>query len=94
MFFSACLTKGIDQNVVSINATACLGQSEGCGILIKISSELIHGQGIDGLVGSILQVFWDEGVFKGFTKFLEGFVQLREVIIYSLIHQEIGFHCE
>ena len=33
--------KGINQD--SLDTTMCLGQSEGHGILIKVTSELVHG---------------------------------------------------
>ena len=59
--------EGIYEDAVIINSTACLGQFEGSGVLIEVSIELVHAEGIDGLVGSVFNVFWDKGFLKGFA---------------------------
>ena len=66
------------RNTVIIHPIACLGQFEGSGVLIKVSIELIHAEGVDGLVGSVFDVFQDEGHFKGFAKFLESHFGVRD----------------
>ena len=37
------LLEGVYQDVVCLDTTVCLGQSESHGILVKITSELVHG---------------------------------------------------
>ena len=59
------LLEGIYQDAVVIYSTTCLSQLESSGVLIKVSIELVHTEGINGLVGSVFQVFWDESFFKG-----------------------------
>ena len=50
------LLEGIHQDAVIIDPAVCLGQFEGSGVLIKVSIELVHAEGIDGLAGSVLKV--------------------------------------
>ena len=55
------LLKGVYQDAVVVDSTACLGQFEGSGVLIKVSVELVHAEGINSLMGSVLEILWDEG---------------------------------
>ena len=57
--------EGVYQNAVIIDSAVCLGQFESSGVFVEVSIELIHAEGIDGLVGSILDVLWDKGFFEG-----------------------------
>ena len=59
--------EGVHQNVVVIDSTVCLGQLESGGVLIEVSIELVHTEGIDSLMGSVLDVFWNEGFLEGFA---------------------------
>ena len=34
--------EGVHQDAVEVDSTACLGQSEGSGILVKVTIELVH----------------------------------------------------
>ena len=45
------LLEGVNQNAVEIDSTTHLSQSESSGVLVKVSVELVHGQGIDSLAG-------------------------------------------
>ena len=63
--------EGVYQDAVVIDSTASLGEFEGSGVLIKVSVELVHAEGINSLVGLILKVFGNEGFFKGFAYLLE-----------------------
>ena len=56
--------KGVHQDAVVVDPAACLGQFEGSGVLVKVSIELIHVKGIDGLMGLVFKIFWDKGFFK------------------------------
>ena len=66
--------EGIHEDAVIINSTLCLGQFESSGVLVKVSIELVHAEGIDGLVSLIFEVLRDEGLFKGFAYLFEGFL--------------------
>ena len=63
--------EGVYQDAVIIHSTACLGQFKSDGVLVEVSIELVHTEGINSLAGSVLDVLWDEGFFKGFAYFLE-----------------------
>ena len=47
------------------------GQFKSGGVLVKVSIELVHTEGINSLAGSVLDVLQDEGFFEGFADFLE-----------------------
>ena len=70
--------EGIHEDTIVINSTACLSQFKGSGVLIEVSIELVHAEGINSLVGSVLDVLQDEGHFKGFAKFLESHFEVRD----------------
>ena len=70
--------EGIYQSAVMIYPTVCLGQFEGSGILVKVSIELVHAEGIDSLAGLIFKVFRDKGFFKGFAYLFEGLFRVRD----------------
>ena len=57
--------EGVHKDAVVINSAMCLGQFEGSGVFIEVSIELVHTEGIDGLLGSILDILWNKGFFKG-----------------------------
>ena len=76
--------KGINQDVISLDAAVCLSQSECCGVLIKIASELVHGQGVYNLAGPILQMLHNQSFFKVITKLLEVFLVLGDIICNEL----------
>ena len=59
------LLKGIYQDTIEVNSTACLSQPEGDGILVKVPIELVHAYGVNSLAGSVLDILQDEGFFKG-----------------------------
>ena len=61
--------KGVYQNAVEVDPTACLSQFKGGGILVEVTVELVHAEGIDSLDGSIFNILWDEGFLKGVTWF-------------------------
>ena len=61
------LLKGIHKDAVVIYSAACLGQFKGSGVLVKVSIELVHAEGIDSLVCSVLEILQNEGFFKGFA---------------------------
>ena len=56
--------KGVYQDAIVIDPTAYLGQFKGSGVLVKVSIELIHVEGIDGLAGLVFKIFWNEGFFE------------------------------
>ena len=70
--------EGVYQDAVIINSTACLGQLESSGVFIKVSIELVHAEGVDGLAGSVFDILRDEGFLKGFAYFFEGFLQVGD----------------
>ena len=70
--------EGIHQDAVIIYSAVCLGQLKGSGVLVKVSIELVHAEGIDGLAGLVLEIFQDKGFFKGFTELLEGLFRVRD----------------
>ena len=59
--------KGVYEDAVIVDSTACLGQFEGSGVFIEVSIELVHAEGIDSLAGSVSEIFWDEGFFESFA---------------------------
>ena len=61
--------EGVYQDAVIVDSTVFLGQFESGGVLVEVSIELVHAEGIDSLAGSVLKVFWDEGFLKGFAYF-------------------------
>ena len=70
--------EGINQDAVIVYSTVCLGKFEGSGVLIKVSDQLVHTEGIDSLASSVLEVFWDEGFFIGFAYLFKGFLRVRD----------------
>ena len=78
------MLEGVHQNVVQIDSAACLGQSESCGILVIVTMELFHGEGIDFLPYSIFQILWNECSCKVFIKLSNGFLIGGYVIIGKL----------
>ena len=68
------LLECVYEDAAIIDPTACLGQFEGCGVLVKVSIELVHVEGIHSLVGAILQILRDEGFFEGFAQLFESFL--------------------
>ena len=59
--------KGIHQDAIEVDSTVSLSQSKDSGILIKVTIELVHAEGINSLTSSVLYVLQDEGFFKGIT---------------------------
>ena len=59
--------EGIYEDTVKINSTAHLSRFEGSGVFIKVSVKHVHVEGIDSLMGLVLDVLWDEGFFKAIT---------------------------
>ena len=57
--------EGIYQDAVVIDSAVHLGQFKGSGVFIKVPIKLVHAEGIDSLSGSIFDVLWNEGFFKG-----------------------------
>ena len=45
--------KGVYQDAVIVDPAACLGQFKGSGVLVEVSIELIHAEGIDSLAGLV-----------------------------------------
>ena len=70
--------EGVYKDAVVIDSTVHLGQFEGRGVLIEVSVELFHAEGIDGLMGSVLEILWDEDFFEGFVYLFEGFLGVRD----------------
>ena len=70
--------EGIHEDAVIIDSAVCLGQFEGSGVFIKVSIKLVHMEGIDGLVDSLLDVFQKEGFFKGFAYLFESLFRVRD----------------
>ena len=58
--------KGVYQDAVQVDSTACLGKSESGGILVEVAFELFHGEGINFLAGLIFQVLWNKGSMEVF----------------------------
>ena len=56
--------EGVYQDAIIIDSAVCLGQFKGSGVLIKVSIELIHAEGIDGLAGSVFKILQDKGFFE------------------------------
>ena len=57
--------ESIYEDAVIVDSAARLGQFEGGGVLVEVSIELVHVKRIDSLAGPILEVFRNEGFFKG-----------------------------
>ena len=57
--------EGVHQDAVIVDSTVCLGQFKGGGVLVEVSMELVHAEGIESLVGSVFDILWDEGFFEG-----------------------------
>ena len=57
--------EGVYQDAVVVDSTVCLGQFESSGVLVEVSVELVHAEGINSLVGSVLDILQDEGFLKG-----------------------------
>ena len=57
--------KGVHQDAVIVNSTVCLGEFEGSGVLVEVSIELVHAEGVYSLAGSIFKVLQDKGFLKG-----------------------------
>ena len=81
--------KGVYEDAIKINSAACLGQFKGGGVFIKVSVKLVHVEGIDSLVGLVLDVLWDEGFFKGVTQFLKVFSESGMAGLASLRYQPL-----
>ena len=81
------LLEGVYQDAVNVNSTACLGQSEGSGILVKVTVELVHVEGVDSLEGPIFDILWNEGPSKALNSFLKVFSDSGMVGLTSLMYQ-------
>ena len=46
--------EGIHQDAIIVDSAVCLGQFEGGGVFVKVSIELVHVEGINGLAGPVL----------------------------------------
>ena len=64
--------EGIHQDAVIVDSAACLGQFKSSGVLVKVSIELVHAEGVNGLVGSVFKILRDKGLFKSLAQFFEG----------------------
>ena len=49
--------------------------------MVKVTVELVHTKEVDYLAGSILDILWDEGFFKGIAEFFEHLFQVRNGVI-------------
>ena len=72
------LLMGVHQATIEVNSAACLGQSEGGGILVEVTVKLVHVKGVDCLAGSIFDILWDKDFFKGITEFFEHLFRVRD----------------
>ena len=59
--------EGVHEHAVIIYPAVHLGQFECGGVLVEVSIELVHTEGIDSLSGSIFDILQDKGFFKGFA---------------------------
>ena len=73
--------KGVYQNAVQVDSTAHLGKSKGRCILVEVSLELFHGEGVDFLAGSVFQTLWYEGVTRSVAKVVLGTSKTRWAIL-------------
>ena len=77
--------KGINEDRVGGDSTAGLGKSKHGSIPIKVSLEVLsHGEGIDGLASSVLEVLQDEGLGKDVYQFLECLICCRNLGVPDL----------
>ena len=85
--------EGIYEDAVIIDSAACLSQFKGNGVLIEVSVELVHAEGIDGLASSVFEVLWDKDLFEGFAYLFKGLLGVRDACynpFSSLFH--FAFH--
>ena len=61
------LLESVYQDAVVVDSAAHLCQLEGGGVLVKVSIELVHTEGINSLVGSVLDILQDKCFFKCFA---------------------------
>ena len=59
--------EGVDQDVVGFDTTTHLGQVEGSGELVRITTELVHSEGVQLLVCPVCKVLWYEGLDEVFV---------------------------
>ena len=64
--------EGIHQDAVIIDSAACLGQFKCSGVLVEVSIELVHAEGVNSLAGSVFKIIQDKGFFKSLAQFFEG----------------------
>ena len=60
-----------------MDSTLSLGEFEGYGVLVKVSIELVHGEGVNILLCLVLDILQDKGFFKGSTEFVKGYFCIR-----------------
>ena len=68
--------QGINQKVVVMDFASSLGKFEGDRVLVKVFIELFHGEGVDILSCSVLDIPWDECFSKGGIEFVDHLLQV------------------